>query len=40
VVEEKAADFGENVAVKYERKTGLKPNIYICAAENGAEVIK
>ncbi len=35
-----AADaFSASVAAEYEAETGLKPNVYICRATNGAEVV-
>ncbi len=34
-----AAAFSAGVAAEYEDATGLKPNIYICTATNGAEVV-
>ena len=40
VAGEKAAGFRDSVATAYETQTGLKPNIYVCSAENGAELIK
>jgi galactokinase len=36
---EEAESFGERVAADYEAETGLRPNIYVCSAENGAEVV-
>jgi galactokinase len=39
VASEPAASFSNNVATAYETKTGIKPNIYVCSAENGAEEI-
>jgi galactokinase len=40
VIGEKAAAFSIQVAVAYEARTGLKPNIYVCSAENGAELVE
>ena len=40
VTGEKAASFRDSVATSYEIQTGIKPNIYVCSAENGAELIK
>jgi len=40
VSEENANIFGEDVGKIYEEKTGLTPNIYVCSAENGAEVVQ
>jgi galactokinase len=34
-----AEAFSSGVALEYEDATGLKPNIYICTATNGAEVV-
>jgi galactokinase len=34
-----AEDFSAGVAREYQAETGLKPNIYICTASNGAEVM-
>ncbi len=39
VRQDAAEAFSSGVAAEYEDATGLKPNIYICAATNGAEVI-
>lgn len=36
---EEADRFSERVAEAYKAKTGLKPNIYVCSAENGAELV-
>jgi galactokinase len=33
-----ADDFAVTVAACYENATGLKPNVYVCAATNGADV--
>jgi len=35
-----AAQFRSHVAEEYERKTGLKPEIYVCEASQGAEVVE
>jgi galactokinase len=35
-----AEAFSASVAAEYEDATGLKPNIYICAATNGAELVQ
>jgi galactokinase len=35
-----AEAFSAGVAAEYEEATGLKPNIYICMATNGAEVVR
>ncbi|GAB4581647.1 MAG: galactokinase [Anaerolineales bacterium] len=40
VRQETAERFSEQVTASYEGQTGLKPNIYVCSAENGAEVVK
>ena len=34
-----AEAFSAGIAAEYEDATGLKPNIYICTATNGAEVV-
>lgn len=34
-----AEEFANHVAQTYHEETGLKPNIYVCEATNGAEVI-
>lgn len=40
LVEGEAAEkFGAQVAADYEAKTGRKPNVYVCSAEDGAEVV-
>jgi galactokinase len=40
LVERKSvADFKESVANRYEETTGLKPEIYVCTAVNGAEEV-
>ena len=36
---EKVDEFCENVAADYEQRTGLKPEIYVCRASNGAELL-
>ncbi len=40
VAGEKATVFSEVVAKVYQGRTGLQPNIYVCSAENGAEVVE
>ena len=36
-----AADqFGQAVAAQYQATTGLTPNVYVCAATNGAEIVE
>lgn len=39
VSEGEAELFSHNISPAYQKATGLKPKIYICAAANGAEVI-
>jgi len=39
VAEVLADEFGARVASEYEEATGLKPEIYICSAANGAEEV-
>ncbi len=39
VKQEAAEEFSTEVAIEYEDATGLIPNIYICTATNGAEVV-
>ncbi|HEX6717653.1 MAG TPA: galactokinase [Pyrinomonadaceae bacterium] len=39
VREEKADEFRERIAYQYERRTNLKPEIYICVAADGAEEV-
>jgi galactokinase len=34
-----AQQFGQNVTKEYQNATGLAPNVYVCAATNGAEVV-
>ena len=36
---DRAAIFSQKVEKEYQAATGLKPNIYVCSAENGAEVV-
>lgn len=36
---DQAHDFAQQVARAYQQATSLKPNIYLCQATNGAEVI-
>jgi galactokinase len=40
VRQDAAEAFSAGVAAEYEDATGLKPNIYICTATNGAEVVR
>lgn len=40
VKDEFVEQFTSVVAVEYEKKTGLVPNLYICTAEDGASVIE
>jgi galactokinase len=40
VAKEQAAAFSRDVAEGYKTKTGLSPEIYICSASNGAELVK
>jgi galactokinase len=35
-----ADNFASNVSRAYENATGLSPNIYVCRATNGAEIVK
>jgi galactokinase len=35
-----APTFSASVAAEYEDATGLTPNIYVCAATNGAEIVR
>jgi len=35
-----AAEFQRNVSVEYEKATGLRPDIYVCEASQGAELIE
>lgn len=39
VVSEYADAFGANVADAYERATGIKPEIYICTADDGVRTL-
>ncbi len=39
VRQDAAAAFSAGVAAEYQAETGLQPNIYICTATNGAEVV-
>ena len=36
VREENSQDFAKQIAVRYEQKTGIVPQIYLCSAEDGA----
>jgi|ERR1043165_264256 galactokinase len=40
VAEDHAEQFQEIIAREYEQRTGLKPEIYVCTAANGAEEIE
>jgi len=40
VRQDTAEVFSASVAAEYEDATGLKPNIYICMATNGAEIVQ
>ena len=40
VIDEFVEQFTSVVAVEYEKKTGLVPNLYICTAEDGASLIE
>jgi galactokinase len=40
VREEKADEFRARVAEGYERVTGLKPEVYVCSAANGAQEVR
>jgi len=39
VEEAQAKAFSRQVAAEYERATGLEPNLYICTAEAGADIV-
>ncbi len=39
VQKENAKTFVENIRYGYQKSTGIQPNIYICEASNGAEVL-
>ncbi|HUA14609.1 MAG TPA: galactokinase [Verrucomicrobiae bacterium] len=39
VRQENAADFVPRVAERYQKKTGVEPQIYRCSAENGAQAL-
>jgi galactokinase len=32
-----AEDFAAQIAERYQRKTGISPNVYICSAADGAQ---
>ena len=34
-----AESFSAQISERYERATGIRPNVYICDAEDGAEVL-
>jgi galactokinase len=40
VANEHAGDFSQALAKGYESETGLRPNIYITRASNGAELVQ
>jgi galactokinase len=40
VREEKADEFRARIAEGYERVTGLKPEVYVCSAANGAQEVR
>ncbi len=39
VRQDAADDFSADVAMEYQAATGLTPNVYICTATNGAEIV-
>ena len=39
VKEEKAAEFAAQIAKRFHTRTGITPQVYICAAENGAQAL-
>jgi galactokinase len=39
VRQDAAEDFSAGVATEYRAETSLNPNIHICTASNGAEVV-
>ena len=39
VREDAAEDFAETVAASYEQRSGIKPNVYVCHATDGAAVV-
>jgi galactokinase len=36
VKSEAAPAFAKEIAVRYEKATGMKPDVYVCSAANGA----
>ncbi|MBZ5682654.1 MAG: galactokinase [Acidobacteriia bacterium] len=34
-----AEDFAQEIAKRYEAATGIKPNVYVCSAEDGAQAL-
>jgi galactokinase len=40
VRQDAAEAFSVNAAAEYQAATGFAPNVYICAATNGAEVVE
>jgi galactokinase len=34
-----ADDFAEQIAKRYQEATGIKPNVYVCSAEDGAQAL-
>jgi galactokinase len=36
---ENAAGFATQIAARYQRATNIKPQIYICSAEDGAQAL-
>ncbi len=39
VREDAAEDFAEKVAASYEQRSGIKPNVYVCHATDGAAIV-
>jgi galactokinase len=37
VREEAAPDFASQIAERYQQKTGISPQVYLCTAEDGAK---
>jgi galactokinase len=40
VQEQHAPDFGARISERFQKATGITPQIYICSAEDGAQVVK
>jgi galactokinase len=39
VQEQHATEFGAKISERFQKATGITPQIYICSAEDGAQVV-